>query len=75
VDGSGCAEEGFLFTMQCAKKINAPLALNCGRHEKAFSSSMFGTVLGTHFDIKEMEWSLPVAKEGRIQKVIYNFCL
>jgi len=55
------------------EEINVPLAEDCPNHEKAFSSSTFGTVLGINFDSVLMEWSISAEKEKDLQKQIDEF--
>ena len=55
------------------RDTNIPLAKPCGKHEKAFGPSTFGTVLGINFDSETMEWSISKEKEISLQETIDMF--
>jgi len=71
--GPKLTEEFSVGYAEICGKLNVPLALECPNHEKAFSPTTFGTVLGINFDSESMEWSISSDKENGLQKHIDQF--
>jgi len=53
------------------KFVNIQLAPADPRKEKAFENSTFGTVLGVHFNTKNLTWQLPENKARELQNLIF----
>jgi hypothetical protein len=55
-EGSRLTERFTKLYQEICKSVNVPLAPFCDKHEKAFSPTTFGTVLGINFDSVQMTW-------------------
>ncbi len=73
--GSGFTEHFTKLYKEICHSLNVPLAPECGKHEKVFGPTTFGTVLGINFDSVQMTWALSGEKEASIQNAIDDFII
>jgi hypothetical protein len=71
--GSGLTESFTKAYSQICKDLKVLLAENCPNHDKAFSPSTFGTVLGVGFDTKKLEWYISRDKADDLQDCVDSF--
>ncbi len=70
--GSGFTEAFTNAYFQVCRDLNVLLAESCPNHEKAFSPSTFGIVLGIGFNTEKLEWFI-LKEKADLQDCIDGF--